>query len=78
LAVRLPLRSNYISKGLSICRALGRSRISRAPFASLSLGSLGARLAARFVFLSVRVRLSAAGGWVGAAASRLRPILLRL
>jgi len=32
---------------LIFSRALGRSRISRAPFASLGLGSLGARLAAR-------------------------------
>jgi hypothetical protein len=47
---------------------LGRFHISRAPFASLSLGSLGARLAARFLLIFKRVRLCC--GWRSGAGDR--------
>jgi len=49
--VRLSPCSNNVSKGLMISAPWGASVSPDAPFASLSLGSLGARLAARFVLM---------------------------
>jgi len=80
LAVRLPFRSNYISKVIYLYRALGRSRISRAP-----LGFAGAKprlaaalagcLPAHFIACAAQLVLQPGGG--GCSTSVLTNKLLQ-